>query len=444
MGIKSNNSAAYYYNVFGATGTDALPKDVPQYHWYNTLSGSSNIERWYDVTISPKEGDVSEYVYAIGDTRSQGQGGYEALIAQYDKEGAIQWQRILGSAGNENYQGGVVVDSSGNVYAGGYQTTNWYAFFVKYNSSGTLQFQKHYYPTGYGCLASAATTNSDNTAFYHTGYITSTQGAYIVKLDSAGAVTWARKITGEGGGNAEGNGIACDSSDNVLLAFHGATGGQNHLAVAKYNSSGTIQWQRKLVTDSNTQGYDVACDSNDNVYVVGSDWTNTTMILAKWDSSGTIQWQRKIASADGAGGIAIDSSDNIYVAGNDYTGSQWFWAKYNTSGVIQLQRTWGSSGSEAVNGFTVDDQTPFGVSVILNGYTANDTNAGLIVKVNADGSDTGTYGDYTYAVSSLTESANTGTESAQTGTDASITMNISDSSFTSATSTLTSNTNNIP
>ena len=93
---------------------------------------------------------------------------------------------------------------------------------------------------------------------------------------------------------------------------------------------------------------------------------------------------------------------------------------------------------------TVDDQTPFGVSLIISGWTGNETNAGLIVKVNADGSDTGTYGDYTYAVSSLTESANTGTESALTGTDASVTMNIGDASFTSATSTLTSSTNNIP
>ena len=168
MGIKSNNPAAYYFNVFGGTGTGALPKDIPQYHWYNTLVDSSNIERWYDVTISPKEGDVSEYVYAQGDTRSQGQGGFEALIAQYDKEGAIQWQRILGSAGNENYQGGVVVDSSGNVYAGGYQTANYYGLFVKYNSSGTLQFQKQYYPTGYGCVSGSGVRgwNSNGGPFF--------------------------------------------------------------------------------------------------------------------------------------------------------------------------------------------------------------------------------------------------------------------------------------
>ena len=168
------------------------------------------------------------------------------------------------------------------------------------------------------------------------------------------------------------------------------------------------------------------------------------MILAKWDSSGTIQWQRKIDGVTGEGGIAIDDSDNIYVSGQVSSGSKIYWAKYNSSGTIQLQRTWDSSGTENIRGMTVDDQTPFGVSVILSAYTDLGNDPGLLLKVNADGSDTGTYGDYTYAVSSLTESANTGTESAQTGTDASVTMNIGDASFTSATSTLTSTTNTIP
>ena len=433
------------FNGFGggAGSLATVSGALPVYYWYNTLDGASNIERWYGVTISPDVGGISEYVYAAGDTRSEGQGGYEALIAAYDKEGAIQWQRILGSAANETYTGGIVVDSSGNVYAGGYQTTNYYGLFVKYNSSGTLQFQKNLYPSGYGCLAADMTTNSNNTEIYQTGYITSTQGAYIVKLTTAGAVTWARKLTGEGGGNAEGNGIACDSSGNVLMAFHGVTSGQHHLSVAKYNSSGTIQWKRKIVTNTNTQGSNVASDSSDNVYVIGTNHTDGTMILAKWNSSGTLQWQRKIDGVNGYGGIAIDSSDNIYVAGKVSSGTKLFWAKYNTSGTIQLQRTWDSSGSEDIRSMTIDDQNGV-VAVILAGYTDLGNDPGLLVKLPGDGSLTGTYGSYTYAVSTLTESANTGTESEMTGTDSSITMNISDTSYTSATSTLTSTTATIP
>ena len=419
----------------------------PEYYWYNTLEGASNAERWFGVAISPDVDGVSEYVYAAGDTRSEGQGGpYEALIAGYDKEGAIQWQRILGSGANEIYAGGVMVDVNGNVYAGGYQTTNYYSLFVKYNSSGTIQFQKEYFPSGYGCLCSASlnSTKDDpsNIFLLHAGYITSTQGAYLAKFSSSGLLSWARKLTGEGGGNAEANGLGCDDSGNILMTFHGVTSGQHHIGVAKYNNSGTIQWKRKLVTNTNTSGVGVDCDSNDNVYVVGNNSTDGTCILAKWNSSGTLQWQRKIDGANGKGGIAIDDSDNIYIAGEVSSGSKMFWAKYNTSGTIQLQRTWDSSGSEGVRGITVDDQGS-SVGVIIAGYTNLGNDPALLVKVSGDGSGTGTYGSYTYAASTLTESANTGTESEYTGTDSALTMTIQNTSYTSATSTLTSTTGTI-
>ena len=421
---------------------------LPEYYWYNTLEGASNAERWFGVTISQDVDGISEYVYDAGDTRSEGQGGpYEALIAGYDKEGAIQWQRILGSAANEIYGGGVMVDVNGNVYAGGYQTTNYYGLFIKYNSSGTLQFQKEYYPsiggTDYGCLAggslNANKADLSNIQLYHTGYVTSTEGAYLVKFSSSGLIQWARLLTGEGGGNAEGNGLGSDDSDNVIMTFHGVTSGQHHIGVAKYNSSGTLQWKRKLVTNTNTSGNDAACDSSDNVYVVGTNSTDGTCILAKWNSSGTLQWQRKIDGVNGKGGIAIDESDNIYISGKVSSGSKIFWAKYNTSGTIQLQRTWDSSGTEDVRGIMVDDQGS-SVAVILAGYTNLGNDPALLIKLPGDGSGTGTYGSYTYAASTLTEAANTGTESEYTGTDSSLTMTIQNTSYTSATSTLTSTT----
>ena len=433
----------------GATSLITSGVSLPEYYWYNTLEGASNAERWFGVTISPAVDGVSEYVYAVGDTRSEGQGGpYEALIAGYDKEGAIQWQRILGSGANELFPGGVMVDVNGNVYAGGYQTTNYYSLFVKYNSSGTIQFQKEYYPTisgsDYGCLCSASLNGNkadpSNIFLLQAGYVTSTKGAFLVKLASSGNLNWARLLTGEGGGNAEANGLGSDGSDNILMTFHGVTSGQHHIGVAKYNNSGTIQWKRKLVTSTNTSGKGVQCDSNDNVYVVGTNSTDGTCILAKWNSSGTLQWQRKIDGVNGNGGIAIDSSDNIYIAGKASTESKMFWAKYNTSGTIQLQRTWDSSaGSEDVKGITVDDQVG-AVAVILAGFTSLGNSPGLILKLPGDGSGTGTYGSYTYAASTLTESANTGTESEYTGTDSALTMTIQNCSFTSATSTLTSTT----
>ena len=431
----------------GATSLIASSGGLPVYYWYNTLEGASNIERWYGVYISQDVDGISEYVYAAGDTRSEGQGSYDGLVAKYDKEGAIQWQRTFGSAGVETFAGGVMVDVNGNVYTGGYQTANFYALFVKYNSSGTLQFQKEYYfsigGSDYGGLGAASLNGNkgdlSNIQLYHTGYVTSTKGAYLVKFSSSGLVQWARLLTGEGGGNAEGNGLGADSSDNIIMALHGVTSGQHHLTVAKWNSSGTIQWKRKLVTSSNGQGSGVACDSNDNVYVLGTNHSDTTAIIAKWNSSGTLQWQRKIDGVNGYGGISIDDSDNIYIAGKVSSGSKIYWAKYNTSGTIQLQRTWDSSGSEDIRDMRVDDQGGV-VAVIISGWTSTGNDPGLLLKLPGDGSGTGTYGSYTYAVSTLTESANTVTESEFTGTDSALTVNIQNTSFTSATSTLTSTT----
>jgi len=95
--------------------------------------------------------------------------------------------------------------------------------------------------------------------------------------------------------------------------------------LAKYNSSGTIQWQRSLGGASTEEGFAVAIDSADNIYVCG--YTSSTgegssdFLAAKYDSSGTIQWQRTLGGSgtDQGRGLAIDSLDNVYLFG--YTNS---------------------------------------------------------------------------------------------------------------------------
>ena len=86
--------------------------------------------------------------------------------------------RTFSSAGVETFAGGVMVDVNGNVFTGGYQTANFYALFVKYNSSGTLQFQKEYYfsigGSEYGGLGAASLNGNkgdlSNIQLYHTTF----------------------------------------------------------------------------------------------------------------------------------------------------------------------------------------------------------------------------------------------------------------------------------
>ena len=105
--------------------------------------------------------------------------------------------------------------------------------------------------------------------------------------------------------NDQGKAIAIDSSDNIYMCGDTSVTGNSEIFIAKYNSSGTIQWQRTLGgTDgsgnNNTYVYSAAIDGSDNLYIFG----DTTVvgegdrdnIIAKYNSSGTIQWVRTLGS----------------------------------------------------------------------------------------------------------------------------------------------------
>jgi len=156
-------------------------------------------------------------------------------------------------------------------------------------------------------------------------------------------------------------GVALDAENN-LYAMGGtnSTGaGSQDFLLVKYDTTGSIVWQRVL----GTSGFDfrggVVTDSGNNVYFIGRNGDNKAQ-LAKYNSSGTLVWQRELdgGSSDQGQAIAIDSADNVYVGGQAETGSSGFAdfliAKYNSSGTIQWQRYLGSSNSENVQGLTID------------------------------------------------------------------------------------------
>ena len=144
-------------------------------------------------------------------------------------------------------------------------------------------------------------------------------GSHItVKLSNSGAILWKRKLNmGTTYSSAMHNSdVTVDSSDNVYVAFTTTsnyssvyipvsnTQGAGNIIVAKYNSSGVLQWQREITTSTSTaQGNagGIACDSSDNVYVCGTQMgynqsTSAFQIyaLVKFNSSGTHQWTERL------------------------------------------------------------------------------------------------------------------------------------------------------
>jgi uncharacterized delta-60 repeat protein len=412
-------------------------------YWLSTLGGASDDEG-YGVAM-----DSADNSYAVGRTESAGNGGNDFLLVKRDVAGTIQWQRVLGAIGTE-VGNSVAIDSSDNVYVFGQTNTQGAGvedfLLAKYNSSGTIQWQRVLGTSSNETGNSVAIDSSGNV--YAFGFSRGAGLGYndflLAKYNSSGTIQWQRVLGG--GGNDYGQSVAIDSADNVyVLGQTQSTGaGSDDFLLAKYNSSGTIQWQRVLGGASYDLGYSVAIDSNDDVYAFGRTGSagagSADFLLAKYNSSGTIQWQRVLGGTGGEEGysIAIDSSDNVYAFGNTSSAGEgsndFLIAKYNSSGTIQWQRVLGASGNELGESVTIDSND----NVYVLGRT-NSTGAGLydffLAKLPNDGSLTGTYVlngvDVVYAASSLT-----GATSSLTSATSSLTS--ATSSLTAATSTLTS------
>ena len=424
-----------------------------QLGWIVTLGDTDNRSGLDYFTASAI--DSSGNVYLVGYTTTEGQGNRETVVSKYNSSGVQQWQRLLGDS-NPNYAYAVVLDSSGDVYVSGIGDSSDGLIF-KYNSSGTLQWQKDIPYMQNAFIAMDSSNNIYVAGTYYTGG-GSDRNWLIMKLNNSGSLTWAREMTGSSDDLV--TGIAVDSSGNVFVSGYNFS---NQAGIVKYNTSGTFQWHRKLDGTSWEYSGGVAVDSSGNSYVLyhsgssgSNDTSNGNMVTAKYNSSGTVVWQRTIG--DGlyqefgfhSNSIAIDSSNNIYilVATNspEAAGDRDFLvAKYNDSGVIQWQRLLGGGDRENSYGISVDNSG----YIYITGDTestdavSNSRTDGFAAKLPDDGTGTGTYGVFTYVESNLTESAGGLTDSAGWLSDGSSSVSISNSSMTSAAGTVPSTTTSI-
>jgi uncharacterized delta-60 repeat protein len=288
--------------------------------WDRTLGGTE-YDRGLGVAV-----DGSDNIIVAGQRRVSNND--DGLIAKYNSSGTLQWHRTLGGSGGD-YFNGVAVDSADNIICAGYTNSdgagNYDGLIAKYNSSGTLQWDRTLGGSTADRFWNIAVDSADN---YICVGETASDGAggsdgIIAKYNSSGTLQWDRTL-----GDTSSDqfwGIAVDSSDNYICAGYGYLTTSWKGIIAKYNSSGTLQWDRTLSGSGTDRFYGVAVDSADNYICVGqtnSDGAgNYDGIIAKYNSSGTLQWDRTLGGtgADYFYGVAVDSSDNYICVGQ--TGS---------------------------------------------------------------------------------------------------------------------------
>jgi uncharacterized delta-60 repeat protein len=272
--------------------------------WQRRLDGTSDDEGW-GIAV-----DSSGNVYIAAIVGNQGH------IAKYNSSGVIQWQtRISASSQLKDLK----VDSSGNVYVVGLAVpSSIQAFIAKYDTNGIRQWAKLLDSSDSSYFESVALDSSGNV--YATG-ITNAPGSdenfVIAKYSNSGTLLWQRSL---GGSTARvfGEAIAVDSSGDVYVVGTVAETLQS-IVIAKYNTSGTLQWQRQLGFSSGTStiARGVTVDYSDNIYIVGITGESgvSQFSIAKYNSAGTLQWQRRLGSGASVGqGISSDL-ESVYVTG---------------------------------------------------------------------------------------------------------------------------------
>lgn len=255
--------------------------------------------------------DESGNIYVVGDTIGEFTDyesqyfGNDAFIRAYDGAGTERWTVQFGTQFGTIAQA-VAVDSSGNLYVGGY-------------TEGSLP--------GF--------TNAGGAPL---GAITNWNDAFLRKYTGDGTELWTQQFGHER--HDEILGVVADGSGNLFItgytdgAFVGFTNpGGRDAFVRKYDAEGNVLWTQQFGSDSaagaqpNDKGLDIGLDAQGNIYVAGStsgqfqggeSGGSIDGFVRKLDSNGGILWTQQFGGEDDdtADAIAVDVDGTVFIGGN--------------------------------------------------------------------------------------------------------------------------------
>jgi len=370
-------------------------------NWYLAFEYNSLSDTSYTVRVDSND-DV--YVGGFSYGTSSGPTSRGGFIIKFNSDGESQWEKLYYHSSDRYWIDDFDVGSDGYIYAIGYANStvrDWTSFKIDASDGSRIATYKH---SGssidqvYRCVWSDITNGlvAVGRSYSHPTYST---GAYWAGVNSNATISDYMQggnytnmfsdvcVSGTvhfyvGQTSASGSGFgflmrtssltagmssvefgnncgwfACDrigTSDAVIL---GQKGGVNGARVVRI-SHGLSEIWNKQVTVSDNSKEDVKTDSSDNIYILLRGTGGFTVVCL--DSSGDLVWSNKLSNSNGnmtAYRLAISEDQQfLYVSGAD--------AFSLTSG------------------------------------------AGFLAKLAADGSGTGTFGDFTYAAESATVTTN--------------------------------------
>ncbi len=384
----------------------------PPAHAWHTFLGGSAADAGQGIAVDPS-GSILVSGHsrgAWGSPLSVHNGSLDVFVAKFDGSGTLLWHTFLG-ASSDDYNGGIEVDTSGNVYVTGKSASSWGspiraknggddAFVAKLSGSGTLLWNTFLGGNGNDGCAGIALDGSGNVVVRGSSSAswggpvrayTGGEDIFAAKLSGSGTLLWHTFLGGGGGDYSQGLGIDTDPSDNVIVSGYTfmtswgspirAHNGDYDAFAAKLDGNGNLLWNTFLGGSGSDNCYGVAVDGAGNLALTGdsiSAWGTPVrahsgsldVFVAKLSGNGTLLWNTFLggSSWDWVYAVAANSAGTLAVTGKSagawgsplsvYSGGEdAFAALLDTNGALLWNTFLGSGGNDSGYGITVDGST---------------------------------------------------------------------------------------
>ena len=298
----------------------------------------------YSVAV---DASLNAYVtgYTEGNFAATNAGTQDAFLRKYDSAGNVLWSRQLGTVVLD-YSYAVDTDPFGDVYISGTtagdlgrtEPGSRDAFLAKYDTLGNLLWTRQLGTRRFDESYALATDSSGNafisgrTGGNLAGTAAGLDDVFLAKYDGAGNLAWSRQYGSASSESADA--AAVDGLGNVYITGHtlgdlfGTPIGDYDVFLAKFDTNGTLLWNRKFGTPSADWPHGLVADAQGNVFVsgrTGGDLAaqsvgNDDAFVLKFDPTGENVWSYQLGSTswDYRAAVDLDSHGNLFLTG--YTG----------------------------------------------------------------------------------------------------------------------------
>jgi hypothetical protein len=318
----------------------------PTLSWQKTYGGSNHEYTWKTIPVSGGGYAFVGFSESSDGDVSANHGGVDLWVAKIDAAGTIVWSYLYG--GTEDEEGTDIIQTAD----GGFMVVGW-------------------------------TDSQDGDVTGHHG----TYGSdfWVLKLTSAGALTWAKCY---GGNDDDDDAAALVQSQNgnfyisgTTYSYDGDVSGnhgtyESDFWVIKVNAAGTLLGQKCVGGTEYEEGINMALTNDNGCVLTGRSYSTdgdvsgyhdgSDMLVAKLDSSFNLAWANCFGGSETEEGNSIvQLADNSYAAlgytsthnNGDITGhhgsqgSDDFWlVRINTGGSLISAKCYGGDGDDQADG----------------------------------------------------------------------------------------------